>query len=78
MARRDDWREPRLDRLPLETAGREEIMDVHRAALVAGESGYLDPVSGLFVMTAGYLVDRGWCCGQGCRHCPYEPGDEEG
>ena len=26
---------------------------------------------GLFVLTARYLADRGTCCGQGCRHCPY-------
>jgi Family of unknown function (DUF5522) len=23
------------------------------------------------VLTARYLADRGWCCGNGCRHCPY-------
>ncbi len=36
-----------------------------------GERGYLDPQSGFFVMTAQYLADRGFCCGNGCRHCPY-------
>ena len=35
------------------------------------EAGYLDPASGLFVLTAGYLAQRGRCCDQGCRHCPY-------
>lgn len=43
----------------------------HDAADARGESGYLDPASGLFVMTAGALVDQGACCGNGCRHCPY-------
>ena len=28
--------------------------------------------SGLMVLTAKYLLDRGYCCGNGCKHCPYE------
>ena len=24
------------------------------------------------VFTAAYLLKRGYCCGSGCRHCPYE------
>ena len=31
---------------------------------------YLD--NGLMVFTADYHQRRGWCCGSGCRHCPYE------
>ena len=27
------------------------------------------------VFTAAYLRKRGTCCGNGCRHCPY---DEDG
>ena len=27
---------------------------------------------GLVVLTAKYHLDRGYCCGNGCRHCPYE------
>jgi hypothetical protein len=23
------------------------------------------------VFTAAYLLKRGFCCGSGCRHCPY-------
>lgn len=45
--------------------------DAHDRADAAGDDGYLDPVSGLFVFTAGYLRRRGRCCGSGCRHCPY-------
>jgi hypothetical protein len=22
--------------------------------------------------TAQYLLERGYCCGNGCRHCPYD------
>jgi hypothetical protein len=43
----------------------------HRRAVEAGDPGYTDPASGLFVMTSQYLSDRGYCCEQGCRHCPY-------
>jgi uncharacterized protein DUF5522 len=50
---------------------RDEILRRHTAALEAGEAGYLDPDTGLFVLTAGYLAQRGTCCGNGCRHCPY-------
>lgn len=28
--------------------------------------------SGLFVFTAEYLLKRGYCCGNGCLHCPYD------
>lgn len=24
------------------------------------------------VLTARYHVERGFCCGHGCRHCPYK------
>ncbi|HZD32403.1 MAG TPA: DUF5522 domain-containing protein [Candidatus Angelobacter sp.] len=27
--------------------------------------------NGLMVFTAQYLRDRGYCCTNGCRHCPY-------
>ncbi|HEX2608637.1 MAG TPA: DUF5522 domain-containing protein [Flavisolibacter sp.] len=27
---------------------------------------------GLLTFTAYYLLDRGYCCGNGCRHCPYD------
>ena len=27
--------------------------------------------SGLIVMTEEYLLQRGYCCGNGCKHCPY-------
>lgn len=48
------------------------MLDAHAAAVAAGEDGYLDPATGLFVLTAAYLADRGGCCGSGCRHCPYD------
>ena len=26
---------------------------------------------GWLVMTATYHLKRGYCCGSGCKHCPY-------
>lgn len=47
------------------------VRAAHDAAVAAGDDGYLDPATGLFVFTARYLTRRGTCCGSGCRHCPY-------
>ena len=33
---------------------------------------YTDP-SGNFVFTEAYHIAKGYCCGHGCRHCPYDP-----
>jgi hypothetical protein len=27
---------------------------------------------GLIVFTEKYLRERGYCCGNGCKHCPYQ------
>ena len=27
---------------------------------------------GLVVLTAQFHLDRGYCCGNGCKHCPYD------
>lgn len=35
------------------------------------EDFYYDD-SGRFVMTAHYHLKRGYCCGNGCKHCPYD------
>ncbi len=39
------------------------------APLVEGVDYYIE--NGLFVFTARYLLNRGYCCESGCRHCPY-------
>jgi hypothetical protein len=49
-----------------------EIARRHDAAVARGEPGYVDPATGLFVLTSAYLRERGSCCGKGCRHCPYD------
>ncbi len=33
---------------------------------------------GLLIFTASYHLERGFCCGSGCRHCPYAPRHVEG
>lgn len=63
--------EPHPERLPAGHPLRAEILAGHAEALAAGDAGYWDPASGLFVLTAGFLARRGTCCDQGCRHCPY-------
>lgn len=63
--------EPHPARLSPTHPARDEILAEHAKALARGEMGYLDPVTGLFVMTAAVHAERGWCCERGCRHCPY-------
>jgi hypothetical protein len=36
-----------------------------------GEAYYFNE-KGLLVFTSKYLLDRGYCCGNGCKHCPYD------
>jgi hypothetical protein len=66
--------EPHPSRLSCDHPHRAEILAAHSAALAAGQAGYPDPQTGLFVLTAGYLAQRGTCCSRGCRHCPYTNG----
>jgi hypothetical protein len=63
--------EPHRGRLDPDEPGYDEILAAHQAALDANESGYTDPVTGLFVFTAAWLRGVGECCDRGCRHCPY-------
>lgn len=62
---------PKPDRLDPGDPHFADFMAAHDAALAAGQDGFLDPITGLFVMSAGFLSRRGWCCERGCRHCPY-------
>ncbi len=38
-------------------------------APIEGEDYYIE--NGRWVFTASYHLKRGFCCGSGCRHCPY-------
>ena len=31
-----------------------------------------------FVFTEQYHLDRGYCCGNGCKHCPFYPAHQKG
>ncbi len=55
---------------------RARILRIHDAASNRGDSAYTDPLSGLLVMTAAHHQRRGFCCGAGCRHCPYPTEDQ--
>lgn len=69
---RTDWLTvPHRSRFRSKDRGYTEAMAAHAAAVEAGQGGYLDPTSRLFVLTAAFLAERGYCCDSGCRHCPY-------
>ena len=38
--------------------------------LIEGEDFYYNE-DGLMVFTEKYHLAKGFCCGKGCRHCPY-------
>jgi len=62
---------PHPRRLSPDTPGYDRILALHEAAIRRGDTRYPDPVSGLWVMTAAHLWERGYCCYSGCRHCPW-------
>ncbi len=43
--------------------------DAEVSPLVEGDDYYVE--NGLMVLTAHFLTRRGYCCENGCRHCPY-------
>lgn len=70
-----DWPDrilrPHPDRLAEDHPQRAAILATHAAAVEDDVDGYIDPATGYWVFTARYLDERGHCCEQGCRHCPY-------
>jgi hypothetical protein len=38
--------------------------------LIEGEDFYYN-ASGYIVLTEKYHLDKEFCCGNGCKHCPY-------
>ncbi len=53
-----------LDDIDLETD-----QDERPDAFVEGLDFYFE--DGLMVLTRRYLLNRGYCCGNQCRNCPY-------
>ena len=39
--------------------------------LIEGEDYYLNK-DGYVVLTEKYHLQKGFCCGNGCMHCPYD------
>lgn len=52
--------------------------EIHRRASLEGRLSYVDPATGLSVFTEVYHKGRGYCCGSGCRHCPWRIEKESG
>lgn len=44
------------------------------APLRENEDYYIE--NGSWVFTAHFHLNRGYCCGNGCRHCPYQIKDK--
>ena len=40
-------------------------------SLIEGIDFYYNE-QGLMVLTEKYHLEKGYCCGNGCRHCPYD------
>ena len=49
----------------------QDIEDLHRTACLDRQSTYIDPATGYHVFTEYGHLQRGKCCGNKCRHCPY-------
>lgn len=76
--RRAGWATtPHPTRLAPDRADRDEILRRHERAVAAGLSTYRDPATGYTVFTAAYLAERGYCCSNACRHCPWEGGGSD-
>ena len=48
------------------------IEELHRLACEKDQETYIDPESGYQVLTSQAHLKRGTCCGNSCRHCPFE------
>ena len=45
---------------------------LHRQACKDKKNYYIDPKTGYKVLTEYYLLTRGYCCSNKCRHCPWK------
>jgi iron complex transport system substrate-binding protein len=51
------------------------VRKLHADACASKRPSYTDPFTGYEVFTADSLAQRGYCCGNGCRHCPFPPSE---
>ena len=56
---------------PTSTPDQSGFAALHKDACERGEKTYIDPDTGYSVFTSLAHTQRGWCCGSGCRHCPF-------
>lgn len=49
-----------------------DIEELHQRACEEGKMTYIDPPTGYTVLTELSHMKRGSCCGNACRHCPYD------
>ena len=54
---------------------RRRVAALAEPELVEGEDYVMD--GPYLVLTAAYLLKRGYCCGNGCRNCPWDEQSEE-
>lgn len=54
------------------TSEERDIYIAHLNAVRDRKLYYIDPKTKFKVMTISQLLYEGKCCGNGCRHCPYE------
>ena len=60
-----------IEDLGAENSWVQDFMKAHKEACEAKEKMYIDPETGYSVFTEYAHLQRGKCCGSGCRHCPY-------
>lgn len=46
--------------------------------MIEGVDYYIDEKSGLMVLTSLFLLNKRYCCGNGCSGCPYLPPYQKG
>jgi len=61
---------PENSKKPSNPTPRKSAKVPSKAVLVLGVDYYIE--NGKWVFMAKYHLDRGHCCGSGCRHCPYD------
>lgn len=54
------------------------IQDLYLKEMIEKKSPDFYYENGKKVMTKEYHLKRGYCCGSGCRHCPFDPRHQKG
>ncbi len=51
------------------------VKSLQKLDFTEGVDFYIE--KGLYVFTEKYLKERGFCCQNGCRHCPYKKAEKK-